>query len=222
MLVSPVASFSVGLAEYRESIACAGSQKRRDMAEFDLKNIITEGRKEVPHGTLVRVGLGSRLGTVTVHVQLLGQTDWTMYSDLQIVDGTVTLPVKLVFLSHAKEDAHFIKDLAHRLLQDGILAWFDERELLPGDDWKRKIDEAIESSDFVIVFLSAISVSKTGYFQRELKYALDQHQLRPQGSRYIIPIIIDECQPPHSLRDIHWLRADASEWYECLKRALLS
>ncbi|CBK40069.1 protein of unknown function [Nitrospira defluvii] len=192
------------------------------MPELDLKNIITEGRKEVPQGTLLRVSLGSRPGTVTVHVQLPDQTDWTMYSDLQIVNGTVTLPVKLVFLSHAKEDARFIRDLAHRLLQDGVLAWFDEKELLPGDDWKRKIDEAIESSDFVLVFLSATSVSKTGYFQRELKYALDQHQLRPEGSRYIIPIIIDECQPPRSLRDIHWLRTDTSEWYERLKRALLS
>lgn len=192
------------------------------MSEFELKNIVTEGRKEVPEGTLLRVGLGLHPGTVTIHVQLPGQTDWTTYSDLQIVDGTVTLPVKLAFLSHAKEDAKFIRGLASRLLQDGILPWFDEQELLPGDNWKRTIDEAIEKSDFVLVFLSATSVSKIGYFQRELKYALDQHQLRPEGARYIIPIIIDDCQPPGSLRDIQWLRADEPEWYERLKRALLS
>ena len=189
------------------------------MPEFELKNIVTEGRKDVPQGTTLSIGLGSLPGTVTVRVQLPGQAVWTLYSDLAIRDGKVTLPVKLAFLSHAKEDAGFVRDLASRLLQDGVLAWFDEKELLPGDDWKRKIDDAIERSDFVLVFLSSASVAKTGYFQRELKYALDQHQLRPEGSRYIIPIIIDKCEVPRSLREIHWLRADAAEWYEQLNRA---
>jgi hypothetical protein len=190
------------------------------MPEFELKNIVTEGRKDVPQETLLRISLGSLSGTVTIHVQLPGQTDWTIYSDLQISDGKVTLPVKLAFLSHAKVDADFVRDLASRLLQDGVLSWFDEKDLLPGDDWKRKIDDAIERSDFVLVFLSSASVAKTGYFQRELRYALDQHQLRPEGSRYIIPIIIGDCQPPSSLGGIHWLRADEPEWYERLKCAL--
>ena len=190
------------------------------MPEFELKNIVTEGRKDVPQGTMLQVALGSLPGTVTVRVQLPGQAVWTLYQDLEIRDGKVTLPVKLAFLSHAKEDVGFVRDLASRLLQDGVLAWFDEKDLLPGDDWKQKIDDAIERSDFVLVFLSSVSVAKTGYFQRELKYALDQHQLRPEGSRYIIPIIIGDCQPPSSLGGIHWLRADEPEWYERLTRAL--
>ena len=119
------------------------------------------------------------------------------------------------------EDAEFVSDLAARLLQDGVLTWFGENDLLPGDDWKRKIDEGIEKSDFVLLFLSSVSVTKTGYFQRELNYALEQQQLRPEGARFIIPIIIDGCQPPVSLRDIHWLRVDQPNWYERLKRALL-
>lgn len=190
------------------------------MPEFELKNIVTEGRKDVPQGTTLAVRLGSLPGTIAVRVQLPGQSAWTLYPDLEIHDGKVTLPVKLAFLSHAREDANFVRDLASRLLQDGVLAWFDEKELLPGDDWKRKIDDAIERSDFVLVFLSSTSVAKTGYFQQELKYALDQRQLRAEGSRYIIPIIIDKCEVPKSLREIHWLRADAAEWYEQLNRAL--
>ena len=190
------------------------------MPEFELKNIVTEGRKDVPQGTTLAVGLGSLPGTVAVRVQLPGQSAWTLYPDLEIQDGKVTLPVKLAFLSHAREDANFVRDLSSRLLQDGVLAWFDEKDLLPGDDWKQKIDDAIERSDFVLVFLSSVSVAKTGYFQRELKYALDQHQLRPEGPRYIIPIIIGDCQPPSSLGGIHWLRADEPEWYERLTRAL--
>ena len=176
----------------------------------------------MPQDTLLAVTLGRLPGTVTVRVQLPGQEAWTEYPDLLIHNGTVELPVRLAFLSYAKEDAPFVQALATRLLQDGVLTWFDQKDLLPGDDWKRKIDDAIERSDFVLVFVSSVSVAKTGYFQRELKYALEQRQLRPEGTRYIIPIVVDECQVPATLRDIHWLRADKANWYERLKRALLS
>lgn len=191
------------------------------MPEYELKNIITQGRNEMPQSTLLSVALGRLPGTVTIRVQLPGQEAWTVYQDREIHNGTVELPVKLAFLSYAKEDSVFVRGLAARLLQDGVLTWFDERDLLPGDDWKRKIDDGVEKSDVVLVFLSSISVSKTGYFQRELKYALEQLQLRPEGTRYIIPIIIDGCQPPPSLRNIHWLRADEPKWYDRLKKALL-
>ncbi len=192
------------------------------MPEYELKNIVTRGRKDVPQATMLAVSLGRLPGTVTIRVQPPDQEAWTIYPDLQIHNGTVELPVRLAFLSYAKEDTGFVKSLAARLLQDGVLTWFDEKDLLPGDDWKRKIDDAIERSDFVLVFLSSVSVSKTGYFQRELKYALEQRQLRPQGTRYIIPIIVDGCQVPATLRDIHWLRAEEPNWYDRLKRTLLA
>lgn len=192
------------------------------MPEYELKNIVTQGHKDVPQATMLAVRLGRLPGTVTIRVQLPGQEAWTEYPDLQIHNGTVELPVRLAFLSYAKEDAGFVQTLAARLLQDGVLTWFDEKDLLPGDDWKHKIDDAIERSDFMLVFLSSVSVSKTGYFQRELKYALEQRQLRPQGTRYIIPIIVDGCQVPATLRDIHWLRAEEPNWYDRLKRTLLA
>src|SRR6185503_8502208 len=106
----------------------------------------------------------------------------------------------------------FVGDLARRLLQHGVMTWFDRKDLAPGDDWRRKIDDAIECSDYVLTFLSPESVNKTGHFQRELRYALEQRQLRPQGARYIIPIIIGDCSPPTSLRDIQWLHAERRGW----------
>ena len=72
----------------------------------------------------------------------------------------------------------------------------------------------------MLTFLSPESVNKTGHFQRELRYALEQRQLRPQGARYIIPIIIGDCSPPTSLRDIQWLHAERRGWYSELLRAM--
>lgn len=192
-----------------------------EVAEYELRNIVTNGRKEVPQGTNLKIGLGRLPGTVTVRLRLPDQATWKVYPNFEIRNGKVELPVTLVFLSYTKEDTEFVRSLANRLLQDGILTWFDKKDLLPGHNWKREIDEGIDKSAFALVFLSSASVFKTGYFQRELKYALEQQQLRPHGARYISPIIIDDCQPPASLRDIHFLQVDQLDWYERLKRALV-
>lgn len=190
------------------------------MPEFELKNILTEGRKEVPDRSLIRISLGALPGTVNAGVQIPGQRKPRVYRDLPIRDGAIRLPVKLAFLSYAREDARFVADLARRLLQHGVMTWFDRKDLLPGDDWRRKIDDGIERSDFVLTFVSPASVNKTGYFQRELKYAIEQRQLRPEGARYIIPIVIGDCEPPSSVRDIQWLRTESRGWYQQLLRAM--
>jgi hypothetical protein len=180
----------------------------------------SEGRKEVPDGTVVTVSLGSLPGTVSIRLTLPGQVGESVYPDLEISEGVVTLPVKLAFLCHAKEDASFVEDLAARLLQDGVLTWFDRKDLLPGDKWKTTIDDAIDKSDYALVFLSSTSVSKTGYFQREFSYIVEQSRMKPQGARFIIPVLIDECEVPRDLQDIQWLRTEDSGWYETLTRAL--
>lgn len=190
------------------------------MQQTTLDRIITKGRKEVPDGTLLGVALGRVPGTVSVRIRLPGQANWRTYLDLPIRDGVAELPVPLAFLSYAKEDVATVRDLESRLLQAGVLTWFDEKTLLPGDDWKVKIDDGIERSDFVLLFLSQHSVSKTGYFQRELRYALEQRDLRPHGTRYIVPVLLGECEVPPPLRAIQWLKTTEADWFERLLKAL--
>jgi TIR domain len=72
----------------------------------------------------------------------------------------------------------------------------------------------------VLVFLSRKSCSKIGYVQKEMKYALEQRDLRPKGYRYIIPILVEECEPPREFRRIQWSRMWEDSWYEKLKLAL--
>jgi hypothetical protein len=190
------------------------------VTETELHTIVTKGRKETPDGTVIELGLGSAPGTVKVNLKLPGQVNFVSLDDLSIVDGTVTLPVNLVFLSHVKEDADKVAELSERFLQDGILAWFDENELLPGDDWENEIAKAMESSDYIAIFLSNLSCKKEGYFQKELKDALERNQLMPEGKRFIIPILLDECTPPKSLRKFHWVKKGGKDWYEKLVKAI--
>jgi hypothetical protein len=186
----------------------------------ELHTIKSMGNKDLPRGTKIVVRLGAFPGTVTVELNLPGQHLPAILSDLPINNGTLTLPVPLVFLCHANEDKPSVELISHRLWQDGFLTWFDKKDLLPGDDWKVVIDETIERADRVIVFLSKTSVGKTGYVQREIKYALEQRELRPQGQRYIIPALLEECPVPREFRDIHWLDISHDDWYEKLMAAL--
>lgn len=195
---------------------------RISMHGTELHTILSAGQKKTPHGTEINISLGRIPGTVSVRLQLPGQAGWSEFADLPIDEGVLTLPWRLAFLAHVKEDRDFVAELSKRLLCDGVLTWFDEKDLLPGDDWQLRIGTALQSSDFILVVLSKRSVSKTGYFQAELKHAVELCSLRPEGTRYLIPIMVDDCDPPRSVSRLHWLRVDQHGWYERLLRSLQS
>ena len=81
-----------------------------------------------------------------------------------------------------------------------IQPWLDEEELYPGQDWDMEIEKAVETADAIIVCLTKNSISKEGYVQRELRIVLDYADYKPEGTLYIIPLRLEECEPPRSLR----------------------
>lgn len=188
--------------------------------ETQLHTIKFAGNKDPPNRAKLELRVGSMPGTMNVRVQLPHQEGWTDFQNLPIVDRTLVIPVTLAFLCHAKEDKAAAGETAARLLRDGHMIWFDELDLLAGADWEREIEAAIDRSDYVITFLSHNSCSKTGFVQREIRHALEQQQRRPVGSRFVIPILIDDVIPPREFWKFHWLRMDDESWYEQLKQAL--
>jgi TIR domain len=43
-----------------------------------------------------------------------------------------------IFLAHAKEDKKYVRDLYAKLKGLGFSPWLDEKDLLPGQNWKNK------------------------------------------------------------------------------------
>jgi len=106
-----------------------------------------------------------------------------------------------VFLCHASQDKTHVRGLYQRLLAEPwIDPWLDEEKLLPGQDWNMEIEKAVEAADVVLVCLSQQSVSKEGYVQRELRFALDIALEKPEEVIFIIPLRLDECELPRKLR----------------------
>lgn len=125
-----------------------------------------------------------------------------------------------VFLAHAHSDREDVRALYHRLTRDGIEAWLDEEKLLPGQDWEYEIRKAVRESEVVIICLSQQFNKQRGYRQKEIRIALEEANLLPEGQIFIIPARLEECEPPESLR--RWQRVDLFEvdGYRKLMRAL--
>ena len=130
-----------------------------------------------------------------------------------------------VFLCHASQDKPVVRELYHLLLAEGwVDPWLDEEKLLPGQNWDIEIEKAVESADVVIVCLSNRSVTKEGYIQRELKFVLDIALEKPEGTIFIIPLRLDDCDLPRRLRSwqyVDYFPADRRQWsYQRLLQSL--
>jgi hypothetical protein len=101
-----------------------------------------------------------------------------------------------VFIAYVTEDAEVAENLFSCLEAWGCAPWLDRRKLLPGQDWPRRIQDAIESSDFFIACFSKTSVSKRGGFQAEVRQALDCARKIPLDDVFLIPVRLDECRVP--------------------------
>lgn len=110
------------------------------------------------------------------------------------------------FVSYVREDILAVEKLVSDLHWLGASPWVDFEKLKGGQDWKREIKHALEQSSHAIVVISKNSVSKRGFFQREVRQALDLMQEFPPGAVFVIPIRLDDTQPLHDeIKGLQWI-----------------
>jgi outer membrane protein assembly factor BamD (BamD/ComL family) len=113
-------------------------------------------------------------------------------------------PLK-VFLCHASGDKLMVRDLYKRLIAEGVDAWLDQEKLLPGQNWRVEIPRAVRESDVVVICLSNKSITKEGYIQKEIKFALDSAEEKPEGTIFLIPARLEDCPVPEGLGRWQWV-----------------
>jgi hypothetical protein len=112
-----------------------------------------------------------------------------------------------VFLCHSSDDKPTVREIYQRLDSEGWMdVWMDEKKIYPGQDWNYEIEQAVEEADVILICLTKNSVTKEGYVQRELRIILDYADYKPEGTLYIIPVRLEECEPPKRIR--RWQYAD--------------
>lgn len=118
-----------------------------------------------------------------------------------------------VFISYAHEDSDTASRIYSDLKNRGIGVWLDSQDLLPGQKWEVEIKKVMRSCTYVIALLSDNSVSKKGFVQKELKFALDLLDEVPADDVFVIPVRITKCIPnDERLQTLHW--ADLFQDYD--------
>ena len=117
-----------------------------------------------------------------------------------------------------EEDARAVDRLYRALDEHGFAPWMDRRKLLPGQNWPRAIEEAIETSDFFVACFSRNSVNKKGGFQAEIRYALDCARRVPLDEIFIVPVRLDDCRVPARIqKELQYIDL-FPDWRERLRR----
>ncbi|MCH2088068.1 MAG: toll/interleukin-1 receptor domain-containing protein [Pseudoalteromonas sp.] len=126
-----------------------------------------------------------------------------------------------VFVSHASEDKErFVIDFSTKLRENGVDAWLDKWEMLPGDSLVDKIfEEGLKEAQAVIIVLSNYSIKKP-WVREELNASIVSKLSK--GTK-IIPIVLDDCEVPQSLTSTLWEPIpDLENYDQNFKRVLSS
>lgn len=111
-----------------------------------------------------------------------------------------------VFLSYGSGDLQKVQRLYRKLRKlVWVETWFnkDSDDLTPGDQWDTVVGKEIQSSDAVVICLSSNSVRRIGFFQTEIGRALLVQEQQPEGTSFISPIKLNECDVPNRLSKWH-------------------
>lgn len=126
-----------------------------------------------------------------------------------------------IFISYMREDADAARRLCDAIASKGGDVWFDERRVLPGDEWEPEVLSCIRQTVrlFVPVISASTEAEDEGYVFREWRAAIERAQ-SIMGRRFIVPVIIDSDytgdagryqQIPDEFRPLHFGHAPGGE-----------
>src|SRR5205085_11826457 len=124
------------------------------------------------------------------------------------------------FLSYVHEDKPLVLELYNKVAVNGIKPWMDRKNLIGGQIWKEAITKSIRETDAFIACLSPRALTTRGYFRKEIKEAQSIAKSFPKGSNFLIPLKLEACNVPISLKDIHCINYYETDGFLQLSEAL--
>ena len=97
------------------------------------------------------------------------------------------------FLSHNTVDKPLVKRVASYLRRCGIKPWVDAYDLIPGEPWQEKLEEAIFSCNACVIFVGSNGLG--AWQAEEMRMAISK---RVEGDTQfrIIPVLLPSIQRP--------------------------
>lgn len=106
-----------------------------------------------------------------------------------------------LFLSYNSRDRKAVLDVQRYLSEQGVKTFFDQKNLMAGQNWPQALEQALKDSFAVAVFVGA----EFGNWQlKEIGYALDRQANDPQFP--VIPVLLDGADTSRSFLFLNtWL-----------------
>ena len=102
-----------------------------------------------------------------------------------------------VFISYSRKDLTFVEQLTLDLKGAGLEVWYDLSRLEGGERWRTEIQNAIKSSQYVIIVLSPDSIESV-WVEREFIFSSNL-------KRKIIPLLYRQCELPLNYLDLNFI-----------------
>lgn len=95
-----------------------------------------------------------------------------------------------VFISHSRRDDTLVSKIVSHLEQAGFEVWYEEREVLPGDNPGEKIDQGLRESDAMVVVLTPNALNQFSVIRPYIEYALTQARFEGR----LIPVLAGKAE----------------------------
>jgi hypothetical protein len=118
-----------------------------------------------------------------------------------------------VFISYTRKDFETAQRFYHDVRKPGIKPWLDTRDIEPGSEWSKVIEQKISESEYFLALISNKSLRRR-YVQYEWKLALE-------GNKPFIPIRLESCTLPKKLSALEWVDLFPTSAYEDGLRKIL-
>lgn len=105
---------------------------------------------------------------------------------------------KHAFVSYVREDSAKVDQLCRLLDAAEVPYWRDRESLAPGDAWKAKIREAIQTDSlaFLACFSAQSQARDRSMMNEELTLAVEEYRKLTPGKTWLIPVRLDDVSLP--------------------------
>ncbi len=98
-----------------------------------------------------------------------------------------------IFFSYAHEDEDLMNEVRRQLVvyeREGYLIKWHDRQIPPGSEWKKEIDQRLCNAKIILLFMSPHFIESKYCYEIEGKEALSRHL---SGEAVVIPVILRPC-----------------------------
>lgn len=92
-----------------------------------------------------------------------------------------------VFISYSRKDQLLADKVAASLEDAGLDAWYDKREIMPGENWAETISRGLKESDAMVVLLTPHAL-ESDLVRADIGFALSESAYEKR----LIPVLVGE------------------------------